>query len=160
VPGNAPRARNQPRCPYLYISLDRADVVHAAPKAGTQARYRDGRWPTRLYCASHCPLSLAPKPLTSTSVQHRIASTRIGPTAELCDKLLDGPVLTCTGEVKGRRRILHLALAKSASVPQAIFRDGRDRGCIVFLSLVGNYSEVLCRAPDYCRSLRMPPQSC
>jgi hypothetical protein len=60
----------------------------------------------------------------------------------LCDKVVDGPVLTCTGEVKGLPADSPLrALPKLGIVPRRSFETDEIAVASYSLSLVGTYTE-------------------
>ncbi len=65
-----------------------------------------------------------------------------GQLRNLCDKVIDGPVLTCTGEVKGPPADSPLRLlAKLGVGPRRSFETDEIAVASYSLSLVGNYSE-------------------
>ena len=140
VPAHAATLLHQHDVPYLYISLGPADVVNAVQgrpearivMADGQLGYSPGHF-------AHIARTDAGNTFDNVTIEllHPQGQLR-----NLCDKVIDGPVLTCTGEVKGPPADSPLRLlAKLGVGPRRSFETDEIAVASYSLSLVGNYSE-------------------
>jgi hypothetical protein len=140
LPAHAATLLHQHDVPYVYVSLGPAEVINAVQgKPEARLVMADGQ-------VGYSPGHFAHIARTDAgSTFENVTVELLKPQGEpknLCDKIVDGPVLTCTGEVKGLRADSPLrALPKLGIVPRRAFETDEIEVASYSLSLVGNYNE-------------------
>lgn len=140
LPAHAATLLHQHDAPYLYVSLGPADVINAVQgKPEARLVMADGQVGYSRGGFAHIARTDAGSPFDNVTVELLKPQ---GEPKNLCDKIVDGPVLTCTGEVKGLSENSPLrALPKLDIVPRRSFETDEIAVCSYSLSLVGNYKE-------------------
>jgi hypothetical protein len=140
LPAHAATLLHQHDVPYVYVSLGPADVINAVQgkpearlvMADGQAGYSRGGF-------AHIARTDAGSTFDNVTVELLKPQ---GEPKNLCDKIVDGPVLTCAGEVKGLSADSPLkVLPKAGIVPRRSFETDEIEVASYSLSLVGNYNE-------------------
>jgi len=139
VPAHDATLLHQHDVPYLYISLGPADVINAV----------QGRPEARIVMADgqlgYSPGHFAHIARTDAGTFDNVTIELLHPQGEarnLCDKVVDGPILTCTGEVRGLPADSPLkVLPKLGIDPRRSFETAEIAVASYSLSLVGTYNE-------------------
>ncbi len=140
VPAHDATLLHQHDVPYLYISLGPADVINAVQgrpearivMADGQVGYSPGHF-------AHIARTDAGSTFDNVTIEllHPQGEAR-----NLCDKVVDGPILTCTGEVRGLPADSPLkVLPKLGIDPRRSFETAEIAVASYSLSLVGTYNE-------------------
>ncbi|HKV64173.1 MAG TPA: hypothetical protein VJO16_19865 [Candidatus Acidoferrum sp.] len=140
VPAHAATLLHQHDVPYIYISLGPADVVNAV-RGRPEARIvmADGQVGYSLGHFAHIARTDAGSTFDNVTIELLKPQ---GEPKNLCDQVVSGPALTCTGEVKGLPAHSPLrALPKLGIVPRRSFETDEIEVASYSLSLVGTYNE-------------------
>jgi hypothetical protein len=126
--------------PYVYVSLGPADVINAVEgKPEARIVMTDGQIGYSRGGFAHIARTDAGGTFDNVTIELLRPQ---GEPKNLCDKVVDGPVLTCTGEVKGLPADSPLrVLPKLGIGPRRSFETDEIAVASYSLSLVGTYSE-------------------
>jgi len=140
VPGHDATLLHQHDLPYLYVSLGPADVVNAvAGKPEARLVLTDGQLGYSRGGFAHVARTDAGSSFNNVTIELLHPQ---GEPKNLCDKVVDGPVVTCTGEVKGLPPNSPLrVLPKLGIGPRRSFETDEIAVGSYSLSLVGTYNE-------------------
>lgn len=140
VPAHDATLLHQHDVPYLYVSLGPADVINAVQgrpegrivMADGQVGYSPGHF-------AHVARTDAGSTFDNVTIELLHPQ---GEPKNLCDKVVDGPVLTCAGEMKGLSANSPLgALPKLGIIPRRSFETDEIEVASYSLSLAGTHSE-------------------
>jgi len=140
LPAHDATLLHQHDVPYLYISLGPADVINAVQrKPEARIVMVDGQLG---YSPGHfAHIARTDAGSTFDNVTIELLKPQ-GEPKNLCDKVVDGPVLTCTGEVKGVPAGSPLRLLPKLGIgPRRSFETDEIAVASYSLSLVGSYNE-------------------
>ena len=140
IPANDATLLHQHDLPYVYVSLGPADFTNAvAGKPEVEAKLADGQLGYSRGGFAHIARTDHGLPFNNVTIELLHPQ---GEPKNLCDKVVDGPVLACTGEVKGLPADSPLrALPKLGIGPRRSFETDEIAVASYSLSLVGTYSE-------------------
>jgi hypothetical protein len=140
IPAHDATLLHQHDVPYIYVSLGPADVINAV-QGRPEARIvmTDGQIGYSLGHFAHIARTDAGSTFDNVTIELLKPQ---GEPKNLCDKVVDGPVLACTGEVKGLPadsppRIL----PKPGIGPRRSFETDEITVASYSLSLAGTYNE-------------------
>jgi hypothetical protein len=140
VPAHDATLLHQHDLPYLYVSLGPADVINAvAGKPEARLVMADGQVGYSRGGFAHVARTDAGSPFNNVTIEllHPQGEPR-----NLCDKVVDGPVLACTGEVKGVPEGSPVRVLRKLGIgPRRSFETGEIAVASYSLSLVGTYNE-------------------
>src|SRR5467141_1479059 len=140
VPAHDATLLHQHDVPYLYVSLGPADVINAVQgrpeahlvMADGQLGYSPGHF-------AHIARTDAGSTFDNVTIELLHPQ---GEPKNLCDKVVDGPVLSCTGEVKGVSAGSPLRLLPKLGIgPRRSFETDEIAVASYSLLLVGTYNE-------------------
>ncbi|MGB2898202.1 MAG: hypothetical protein WBB89_02980 [Candidatus Acidiferrum sp.] len=140
VPAHGATLLHQHDVPYLYVALGLADVINAVQgKPEVHLVMADGQLG---YSPGHfAHIARTDSGLVFNNVTIELLRPQ-GEPKNLCDKVVDGPALTCTGEVKGLPADSPLrVLPKLGIGPRRSFETDEIVVASYSLSLVGTYNE-------------------
>ena len=140
VPAHEATLLHQHDVPYLYVALGPADVINAIQgKPEVHLVMADGQLG---YSRGHfAHIARTDAGLVFNNVTIELLRPQ-GEPKNLCDKVVDGPALTCTGEVKGLPADSPLrVLPKLGIGPRRSFETDEIAVASYSLSLVGTYNE-------------------
>jgi hypothetical protein len=140
VPAHESTLLHQHDVPYLYVALGPADVINAVQgKPEAHLVMADGQLGYSPGHFAHIARNESDLPFNNVTIELLKPQ---GEPRNQCDKVVDGPVLTCTGEVKGMPANSPLkALPKLGIVPKRSFETDEISVAFYSLSLVGTYNE-------------------
>jgi hypothetical protein len=140
VPAHESTLLHQHDVPYLYVSLGPADVINAVQgKPEAHLVMTDGQLGYSPGHFAHIARNDSDLPFNNVTIELLKPQ---GDPRNQCDKVVDGPVLTCTGEVKGLPANSPLrALPKLGIGPRRSFETDELAVASYSLSLVGTYNE-------------------
>jgi len=140
VPAHESTLLHQHDVPYLYVSLGPADVINAVQgKPEVRLVLADGQLGYSPGHFAHVARNDSDLPFNNVTIELLKPQ---GEPRNLCDKVVDGAVQTCTGEVKGLPANSPLrALPKLGIVPRRSFETDEISVAFYSLSLVGTYNE-------------------
>jgi hypothetical protein len=140
VPAHEATLLHQHDVPYLYVALGPADVINAVQgKPEAHLVMADGQLGYSPGHFAHIARNESDLPFNNVTIELLKPQ---GEPRNQCDKVVDGPVLTCTGEVKGMPANSPLkALPKLGIVPRRSFETDEISVAFYSLSLVGTYNE-------------------
>jgi hypothetical protein len=140
VPAHDATLLHQHDLPYVYVSLGPADVINAvAGKPEARLVMTDGQVGYSRGGFAHIARTDAGTPFDNVTIE---LLHRQGEPKNLCDKVVDGPVLTCTGEVKGAPEGSPLRVLQKLGIgPRRSLETGEIAVASYSLSLVGSYNE-------------------
>jgi quercetin dioxygenase-like cupin family protein len=125
---------------YLFVTLGATEVINAVlGKPEVKLALRDGEVRFTRGGFAHVARNLGDKPFRNVTIELLRPQ---GEPKNLCDQVVDGPVLTCTGEVKGLPANSPLrVLPKLGIGPRRSFETDKIAVASYSLSLVGTYNE-------------------
>jgi hypothetical protein len=140
IPAHDATLLHQHDVPYIYVSLGPADVINAVQgKPETRIVMTDGQVGYSRGDFAHIARTDAGSSFNNVTIELLHPQ---GEPKNLCDKVVDGPVLTCTGEVKGVPADSPLrVLPKLGIGPRRSFETREIAVASYSLSLVGTYNE-------------------
>jgi hypothetical protein len=140
IPGHDATLLHQHDVPYIYVSLGPADVINAVQgKPEARIVMADGQVGYSLGHFAH--IARTDSGLVFNNVTIELLKPQGAP-RNLCDKVVEGPVLTCTSEVKSLPADSPLrALPKLGIGPRRSFETDAIAVASYSLSLVGTYNE-------------------
>jgi hypothetical protein len=140
VPGHDATLLHQHDLPYVYVSLGPADVINAVVgKPEARLVLADGQVGYSRGGFAHIARTDADIPFNNVTIELLHPQ---GAPKNLCDKVVDGPVLACTSEVKGQPEGSPLRVLQKLGIgPRRSFETDEIAVASYSLSLVGNYNE-------------------
>src|SRR6266436_4858980 len=140
IPPHEATLLHQHDLPYIYVALGPSDVIHAvAGRPEAQLVMTDGQVGYSRGGFAHIARTDAGSPFDNVTIELLRAQ---GEPKNLCDKVVDGPALTCTGEVKGLPADSPLrVLPKLGIGPRRSFETDEIVVTSYSLLLVGTYNE-------------------